>query len=120
MITNEQQTFLTLRTAEIIERYVSEPGFRVAWDDLQRQVWLSCNFFVFLRLYITNARSGVSGKGFLAPGNGKGNLKSHARFTGRERETENATGREGNGKFEARNPGNPGKCRESYKIKVKI
>ena len=54
--------------------------------------------------------SGVSGKGFLAPGNGKGNWKSHFRFTGRERELENATGREG--KFEASNPGN---SRESYK-----
>ena len=50
----------------------------------------------------------VSGKGFLAPGNGKGNWKSHSRFTRRERELENATGREG--KFEARNPG---KSRES-------
>ena len=59
--------------------------------------------------------AGVSGKGFLAPGKGKGNWKSHSRFTGRERELENATGREGNGKFEARNPGNPGKSRESYK-----
>ena len=61
---------------------------------------------------MTQNDPGVSGKGFLAPGNGKGNLKSHSRFTGRERETENATGREGNGKFEARNPG---KSRESYK-----
>ena len=49
--------------------------------------------------------AGVSGKGFLAPGNGKGNCKSHSLFTGRERELENATG--GEGKFEARNPGNP-------------
>ena len=57
-------------------------------------------------------KPGVSGKGFLAPGNGKGNWKSHSRFTGRERELENATGREGNGKFEACNPGN---SRESYK-----
>ena len=56
---------------------------------------------------------GVSGEDYLAPGNGKGNLKSLSRFTGRERELENATGREG--KFEARNPGNPGKSRESYK-----
>ena len=32
-----QQTFLSLRTGEIIERYVREPGFRTAWDDLQRQ-----------------------------------------------------------------------------------
>jgi len=32
-----QQTFLSLRTAEIIERYVAEPGFSSAWDDLQRQ-----------------------------------------------------------------------------------
>ena len=47
--------------------------------------------------------SGVSGKGFLAPGNGKGNCKSHSLFTGRERELENAAG--GEGKFEARNPG---------------
>ena len=51
----------------------------------------------------------------MAPGNGKGNLKSHSRFTEMEPETENATGREGNGKFEARNPGNPGKSQESYK-----
>ena len=29
---------------------------------------------------------GVSGKDYLAPGNGKGNLKSLSRFTGRERE----------------------------------
>ena len=59
--------------------------------------------------------SGVSGKGFWAPGNGKGNKKSHSRFTGRERELENATGREGNEKFETSNLGNPGKYRESYK-----
>ena len=32
-----QQTFLSLRTGEIIERYVSEPSFSLAWDDLQRQ-----------------------------------------------------------------------------------
>ena len=32
-----QQTFLSLRTAEIIERYVTEPSFSSAWDDLQRQ-----------------------------------------------------------------------------------
>ena len=50
-----------------------------------------------------------------SPGNGKGNGKSHSRFTGREWELENATGRKGNGKFEAPNPGNPGKSRESYK-----
>ena len=50
---------------------------------------------------------GVSGKGFLAPGSGKGNWKSHSRFTGTERELENATGREG--KFEACIPGNHGK-----------
>ena len=56
----------------------------------------------------------VSGKGFLVLGNGKGNWKSHSCFTGRERELENATGREG--KFEARNPG---KSRESYK-KVRL
>ena len=37
----------------------------------------------------------MSGKDFLAPGNGKGNYKSHSRFTGRERELDNATGREG-------------------------
>ena len=49
----------------------------------------------------------VSEKGFLAPGNGKGNCKSHSRFTGRERELENATG--GEGKFEARITGNHGK-----------
>ena len=61
--------------------------------------------------------SGVSGKGFLAPRNGKGNLKSHSRFTGRQRELENATGREG--KFEACNPGNPGNHITS-KIKFKI
>ena len=66
-------------------------------------------------LEIYQEKSGVSGKGFLAPGNGKGNWKSHSCFTGRERELENATGREGNGKFEACNPGNPGKSRESYK-----
>ena len=59
----------------------------------------------------TRPQSGVSGKGFLPPGNGKGNWKSHYRFTGREQDLENATGREGNGKFEARNPGN---SRESY------
>ena len=29
---------------------------------------------------------GVSGEDYLAPGNGKGNLKSLSRFTGRERE----------------------------------
>ena len=55
--------------------------------------------------------SGVSEKGFLAPGNWKGNWKSHSRFTGREWELENVL--EGNGKFEARNPGNSGKSRES-------
>ena len=59
--------------------------------------------------------SGVSGKGFLATGNGK--LKIHFRFTGRERELENATGREG--KFEARNPRNPGSHITS-KVKFKI
>ena len=32
-----QQTFLSLRTGEIIERYVTEPSFSLAWDDLQRQ-----------------------------------------------------------------------------------
>ena len=57
--------------------------------------------------------AGVSGKGFLAPGNGKGNWKSHSRFTGRERKLENTTGRER--KFEARNLRNPGKSQESYK-----
>ena len=67
-----------------------------------------------------NVKSGVGGKGFLAPGKGKGNWKSHSRFTGRERELENATGREGNGKFEARNPGNPGKSRESHKKQGQI
>ena len=56
-----------------------------------------------------NEAVGVSGKVFLVPGNGKGNWKSHSRFTGRERELENATGREGI--IEARNPGNPGKFR---------
>ena len=35
----------------------------------------------------------------------EGKLKSHSRFMGRERELENATGREGNGNFEARYPG---------------
>ena len=45
----------------------------------------------------------VSGKGFLAPANAKGNWKSHSRFTGRERELKDATRREG--KFEACNPG---------------
>ena len=55
----------------------------------------------------------MSGKDFLAPGNGKGNYKSHSRFTGRERELDNATGREG--KFESRNPGIHGKSQESYK-----
>ena len=33
---------------------------------------------------------------------------THSHFMGRERKLENATGREGNGKFEACNPGNPG------------
>ena len=32
-----QQTFLSLRTGEIIERYVTEPDFSSGWDDLQRQ-----------------------------------------------------------------------------------
>ena len=58
---------------------------------------------------------GVSGKGFFAPGNGKGNWKSHSRFTGREREFANCYGKGREGKFEACNPGNPGKSRESYK-----
>ena len=53
------------------------------------------------------------------PGNGKGNWKSHSRFTGREQDLENATGREGNGKFEACNPGNPGNHIKS-KVKFKI
>ena len=38
-------------------------------------------------------KPGVSGKGFLAPGNGKGNWKSHSRFTGKEREFENCYGK---------------------------
>ena len=59
--------------------------------------------------------AGVSGKGFLAPGNGKVNGKSHSRFTGREREFANCYGKEREGKFEGCNPGNPGKSRESYK-----
>ena len=65
-------------------------------------------------LYLGYSGPGVSGKGFL------GNWKSHSRFkrnTGRERELENATGREG--KFEARNPGNPGNHITS-KVKFKI
>ena len=56
----------------------------------------------------------MSGKGFLGPGNGKGNLKSHSRFLGRERELENATGREG--KFESCNPGNHIKSKIKFKI----
>ena len=81
------------------------------WGDY----YLFFTIAMWLNEYQIACLAGVSGKGFLAPGNGKGNLKSHSCFTGRERETENATGREGNGKFEARNPGNPGKSRESYK-----
>ena len=71
---------------------------------------------IFHEKQIARIAAGVSGKGFLAPGNGKGNLKSHSLFTGRERETENATGREGNGKFEARNPGNHIKSKVKFKI----
>ena len=62
-------------------------------------------------LYLGYSGPGVSGKGFL------GNWKSHSRFnrnTRRGRELENATGREG--KFEARNPRNPGKSQESQGI----
>ena len=47
----------------------------------------------------------------------EGNLKIHFSFTGRERELENATGREG--KFEARYPENPGNHIKS-KVKFKI
>ena len=39
------------------------------------------------------AEAGVSGKDFFAPGNGKGNWKSHSRFTGREREFANCYGK---------------------------
>ena len=63
----------------------------------------------WVKMYL---KSGVSGKGFLAPGNGKGNWKSHSRFTGRERELANCYGKGREGKFEACNPG---KSRESYK-----
>ena len=49
----------------------------------------------------------------------EGKLKITFTFSGREREIENATGREGNGKFEARNPGNPGNHIKS-KVKFKI
>ena len=76
------------------------------------------NFFFLVRSHILSSNgvwSGVSGKGFLAPGNGKGNWKSHSRFTGREREFTNCYGKGREGKFEACNPGNPGKSRESYK-----
>ena len=68
-------------------------------------------------LLLYQSKSGVSRKGFLAPGNRKGNWQSHSGFTGRERELENAKGREG--KFEARNPGNPGNHITS-KVKFKI
>ena len=39
---------------------------------------------------LSSPTTGVSGKGFLAPGNGKKNWKSHSRFTGRERERLNS------------------------------
>ena len=57
--------------------------------------------------------SGVSGKGFFAPGHGEWNWKSHSRLRGGNRNSQIATGREG--KFGACNPGNPRKSRESYK-----
>ena len=55
----------------------------------------------------------VSGKGFLVPGNGR-EIENHIPVL-REGNgnLQIATGREG--KFEACNPGNPGKSRESYK-----
>ena len=39
---------------------------------------------------LSSPTTGVSRKGFLAPGNGKENWKSHSRFTGRERERLNS------------------------------
>ena len=67
--------------------------------------------FAFYILHF-NVKSGVSGKGFLAPGKGKGNENHFYSFTGRERELEK--GREG--KFEARNTGNPIKSKVKFKI----
>ena len=63
--------------------------------------------------------AGVSGKGFLALGNRKGNWKSHSRFTGREREFANCYGK-GNLRLVIPGiPGNPGNHIKS-KIKFKI
>ena len=78
-------------------------------------------FFIFMMVMILIIlKQGWAGKAFWLPGTGR-EIENHiflrekTCFTGRERELENATGREGNGKFEACIPGNPGKSRESYK-----
>ena len=87
------------------------------WVDISQPLSL-CSRMLMLLLPTTRTSdlfldvvnvSGVSGKGFLAPGNGKGNWKSHSRFTGREREFANCYGKGREGKFEACIPGNHGK-----------
>ena len=104
--------------AAIPEKTQSKLGeARLGWMDQSWFNWFQARPRKYSSSSLVVARTEdfaeVSGKGFLVPGNGKGNWKSHSRFTGKERELENATGREG--KFEARNPGNPRKSRESYK-----
>ena len=50
----------------------------------------------------------------------EGKLKITFPFCGKGTGIRKCSGREGNGKFEARNPGNPGKSGESYKKQIKF
>ena len=101
-------------TLQVLTAYFSvfetHPTLPQRTTNLQLRGALHCRFFFvylggILRYFLENFIfllshyfwlafiAGVSGKYFLTPGNGKGNWKSHSRFTGREREFANCYGK---------------------------